>query len=76
MNVLSGFPIPVAVPTAERIPGSLDDDMRRVANPVADFFSREAVNTIGARIIVEPAPELAAGAIQMDFKRKRWALGR
>jgi len=44
VNVFSGFPIPVPVPvpTAERIPGGLDADMRRVANPVADFFSREA----------------------------------
>lgn len=75
VNVLSGFPIPVPVPTAERIPGGVDDDMRRVANPVADFFSREAVSTIGARIMVEPAPDLAAGAIHMDFKRKRWVLG-
>ncbi|MHB0980276.1 MAG: anaerobic carbon-monoxide dehydrogenase catalytic subunit [Thermoleophilia bacterium] len=75
VNVLSGFPIPVPVPSAEHIPGAAADDMRRVANPVADFFSREAVSALGARIVVEPAPELAAGVIHMDFKRKRWALG-
>jgi len=75
VNVLSGFPIPVPVPSAEQVPGGAADDMRRVANPVADFFSGETVSIMGARIMVEPAPELAAGAIHMDFRRKRWALG-
>ncbi|MHB9148649.1 MAG: anaerobic carbon-monoxide dehydrogenase catalytic subunit [Thermoleophilia bacterium] len=75
VNVLTGFPIPVPVPSAEQIPGGAADDMRRVANPVADFFAQESLDILGARILVEPAPELAAGAIHMDFRRKRWALG-
>ncbi|HZK49328.1 MAG TPA: hypothetical protein VFD74_06995 [Thermoleophilia bacterium] len=75
VNVLTGFPIPVPVPSAEHIPGGDTDDMRRVANPVADFFGQDAAGLLGARIFVEPAPELAAGAIHMDFRRKRRALG-
>lgn len=75
ISVVTGFPIPVPVPTAVREDGGGEDDLQRVANPVADLFGRETVDLLGARIIVEPVPELAAGAIHMDFRRKRWALG-
>jgi anaerobic carbon-monoxide dehydrogenase catalytic subunit len=75
VNVLSGFPLPVPVAKTERTEGGAADDLRRVANPVTDFFSGEIRDLLGARIFVEPVPELAAGAIHMDFKRKRWALG-
>jgi len=75
ISVLSGYPIPVPVPTARAVEGGAPDEMERMANPVADFFAEEVRDLVGGRIIVEPSPELAAGAIQMDIRRKRWALG-
>lgn len=75
ISVLSGYPIPVPVPTARAVEGGALDDMERLANPVADFFAEEIQDLVGGRIMVEPSPELAAGAIQMDIRRKRWALG-
>ena len=51
------------------------DDYVRPRNDVADFFGEEARQVIGAKIYVEPNPDLAAGAIDMEFRRKRLALG-
>ncbi len=75
VSVLAGYPLPVPVPTARPTEGGALDDLVRVANPVADFFASGVAELLHARIVVEPIPELAAGAIQADFKRKRQAQG-
>jgi len=38
---------------------------------VARFFAKDAVQVLGARIINEPYPKLAAKAIQLHLHRQR-----
>jgi hypothetical protein len=46
-----------------------------VSRPIADFFGDEARQLLGAKVFTEPYSELAAGAIDMNLRRKRLALG-
>ncbi len=75
ISVLAGYPVPVPVPLPVHIEGGDIDDYVRPRNEIADFFGDEARQVIGAKIYNEPCPNLAAGAIDMEFRRKRLALG-
>ena len=75
ISVLAGYPVPVPVPLPVHVEGGDIDDYVRPRNEIADFFGDEARQVIGAKIYVEPYPDLAAGTIDMEFRRKRLALG-
>ncbi len=46
-----------------------------MSRPIADFFGDEARQLLVARVFTEAYSDLAAGAIDMDLRRKRLALG-
>ncbi len=75
ISVLAGYPVPVPVPLPVHVEGGDIDDYLRPRNEIADFFGDEARQVVGAKIYGEPYPDLAAGAIDMEFRRKRLALG-
>jgi carbon-monoxide dehydrogenase catalytic subunit len=72
LEKVSRYPTPVPVPLP--VEGGDIDDYVRPPNPIADFFGDEVPQMIGARLYSEPYPKLAAGAIDMDLRRKRLAL--
>ncbi len=75
VSVLAGYPVPVPVPLPVRVKGGDIDDYERPQNEIADFLGDEARQVIGSKIYTEPNPDLAAGTIDMEFRRKRLALG-
>jgi carbon-monoxide dehydrogenase catalytic subunit len=75
ISVLAGYPVPVPVPLPVPVEGGEIDDYVRPRSEIADFFGDEARELVGARLYGEPNPELAAGAVDMDLRRKRMALG-
>lgn len=75
ISVLAGYPVPVPVPLPVHAEGGDIDDYVRPRNEIADFFGDEARQVVGAKLYSEPHPDLAAGTIDMDFRRKRLALG-
>jgi len=63
-----GIPVPIPRPAADaRYP----DDLTLEVTEVARFFAKDAVQVLGARIINEPYPKLAAKAIQLHLHRQR-----
>ena len=73
---LVGFPAPIPVPNPKPIDGSVDGEMDRGSNNIADYFGGNgAMEELGAKIYTEPSPELAAQTIKMHIKRKRNNLG-
>lgn len=75
VNVHSGFPAGVPVPVPKRTEGSEHiDDYERGGNQLVDFFVDQAHDLLGARLLVEPYPDLAAKLIQMTIRRKRLQL--
>ncbi len=76
VSVHQGFPpgVPVPIPTPKE--GSKDlDDMEPNRSPVIDFFAEELRDLLGAQVVAEPYPELAAGYMHMRMHFKRKALG-
>lgn len=76
VSVHQGFPggIPVPIPQPAESPQYVDDWQLQPGD-VARFFAQEAFELLGARIYVEPYPELAAKTIQMHLHRQRLQLG-
>lgn len=75
ISVFTGYPIPVPVRRLVPTPGGAADDLVVESHPLGDFFADEARAVLGARIYVEPNPELAAGLLDADWSRKRGKLG-
>lgn len=74
-SAVRGFPAGVPVPVPKRTEGSEHiDDYERGGNQVVDFFVDQAQGLLGARLLVEPYPDLAAKLIQMTIRRKRLQL--
>lgn len=75
ITVHQGFPggIPVPIPRPAEDARYLDDLTVEVTG-VARFFAVEAMEVLGARVINEPYPKLAAKAIQMHLHRQRQGL--
>jgi carbon-monoxide dehydrogenase catalytic subunit len=75
VSVLTGFPIPVPVRQMLPVPGGAADDLEVKSHPLGDFFADEARQVLGARIYIEPNPQLGVNLIDADWARKRMRLG-
>ncbi|MBI2913525.1 MAG: hypothetical protein HYY03_06355, partial [Chloroflexi bacterium] len=75
VTVLTGYAIPIPVRRAVPVPGGAPDDLMVESHVLAEFFSEEARELLGARVYVEPDPTLMAGWIEADWARKRRKLG-
>lgn len=73
--VLTGYPIPIPVPTLEPREGGGIDDYVSNSNEIADFFAEGALEIVGARIYVESRPTWAAGLVEANMREKRRSLG-
>lgn len=67
-----GIPVPLPRPVENR---RYHDELELEISNVARFFAQEAFEKLGARVYVEPYPNLAGKTIQMHLHRRRLALG-
>ncbi len=76
VSVHQGFPGGIPVPMPSPVENQkYADDYQLVVNDVARFFAVDALEELGAKVMVEPYPDLAAKAIQMHLHLKRIGLG-
>lgn len=75
VSVHQGFPAGIPVPMPKPVEHQrYADDMEIKLNDISRFFAQEAYELLGARVYVEPYPQLAAKTIQMHLHRHRMRL--
>lgn len=67
-----GIPVPLPRPAKDR---QYADEMELDASSVARYFAEGAYEKLGARVYLEPYPNLAAKTMQMHLHRQRLSMG-